>query len=123
MDSSGSTNWNVLCWNVRGLNSATRQRAVREEIDESQCSIICSQETKCPSIDANFIRSWCPRRFDQLAYTPSMGASGGLITVWNSSIFAGVLIESQQCGLIVQITSKLNVDVWTWSMCMVLEIN
>ena len=87
MDNSGTSNWNVLCWNVRGLNSAARQRAVREKIDESQCSIICLQETKCPSIDARFIRSWCPRRFDQFAYVPSIGASGGLITIWNSLNF------------------------------------
>ena len=89
MDSSSTRNWNVLCWNVRGLNSPSRQRAVREKIEENQCSIISLQETKCPSVDTNFVRSWCPRRFDQFAYIPSVGASGGLITVWNSSIFDG----------------------------------
>ena len=113
MDSSSTRSWNVLCWNVRGLNSAARQRAVREKIEESQCSIICLQETKCPSIDANFVRSWCPRRFDQFAYVPSMGASGGLITVWNSSIFDGLLLESQQFGLIIKFTSKHNAEIWT----------
>ena len=84
-----------------------------EKIEESQCSIICLQETKCPSIDTNFIRSWFPRRFDQFAYIPSVGASGGLITVWNSSIFEGTLLDSQQFGMLVKFTSKLNAEVWT----------
>src|SRR3954464_13659961 len=101
MDTYSTRNWNVLCWNVRGLNSNAGQRAVREKIDESQCSIICIQETNGPSIDSNFVKSWCPRRFDQFAYIPSIGASGGLITVWNSSIFDGLLLESQHFGMIM----------------------
>src|SRR4051794_4884912 len=105
MDNSATRNCNV-----RGLNFAARQRFVRGKIDESQCAIICLQETKCPSIDARFIRTWCPRRFDQFAYVPSIGASGGLITIWNSSLFEGVLIDTQQFGLLINFISKLNVE-------------
>jgi exonuclease III len=43
--------WRILCWNVRGLNSENRQRAVRSKIDESDCNIICLQETKCDTFD------------------------------------------------------------------------
>ena len=57
-------NWLVLCWNVRGLNSPARQRDVRAKIEESRCSIICLQETKCDTFDIHMIRSFCPRRFD-----------------------------------------------------------
>jgi hypothetical protein len=43
--------WRVLCWNVRGLNSEDKQREVRSKIEESECDIVCLQETKCASFD------------------------------------------------------------------------
>lgn len=77
----------MLCWNVRGLNSDARQRAVREKIDESGCSIVCLQETKCDFFDLRAIHKFCPRRFDSFVYSPSKGASGGIIVLWNSAFF------------------------------------
>ena len=64
MNQSGFKDWKVLCWNVRGLNSEARQLAVKQKIDESGCSVVCVQETKCMHIDHRFIRKFCPRRFD-----------------------------------------------------------
>jgi exonuclease III len=43
--------WRVLCWNVRGINSEGRQREVQAKIDESECDIVCLQETKCEVFD------------------------------------------------------------------------
>ena len=63
--------WKVLCWNVRGLNSEARQLAVRQKIDESGCSVVCLQETKCMHMDQRFIRKFCPRRFDNFVFVPS----------------------------------------------------
>src|SRR4051812_44484450 len=37
--------WRVLCWNVRGLNAEVRKRAVFNKISESECDIVCLQET------------------------------------------------------------------------------
>jgi exonuclease III len=82
--------WRVLCWNVRGLNSDQRQRDVRSKIEESECDIICLQETKCESFDSCMIRKFCPKRFDNFAYAPSVGASGGII-------FYGILLFSLAC--------------------------
>jgi hypothetical protein len=44
-------------------------------------------------LDQRIIRKLCPKRFDNFAYSPSVGASGGIIVLWNSAVFAGVLIE------------------------------
>ena len=60
MNQNDVRDWKVLCWNVRGLNSDDRKRAVRQKIDESACSIVCLQETKCEVIDQHFIRKCCP---------------------------------------------------------------
>jgi exonuclease III len=39
-------NWNILCWNIRGLNAVEKYDVVRNKIEESGCSVICLQETK-----------------------------------------------------------------------------
>jgi hypothetical protein len=39
--------------------------------------------------DSPFIRKFAPRRFNNFAFVPSIGASGGILVAWNSSHFAG----------------------------------
>jgi exonuclease III len=53
----------VLCWNVRRLNSDSKQRDVRNKIDESECDIICLQETKCEVFDWRLISKFLPQAF------------------------------------------------------------
>jgi hypothetical protein len=88
MDSSTMRllDWKVLDWNVRGLNDKDKRLLVYNKIEESQCAIICLQETKRQDFDHSFIRSFCPKRFDRFVFSPSDGASGGLIVLWNSSV-------------------------------------
>ena len=38
--------WNVLCWNVRGLNSDGKQLALSNAIVSSGRAVVCLQETK-----------------------------------------------------------------------------
>ena len=102
MSQTNFRDWKILCWNVHGLNSEARQLAVKQKIDESGCSIICLQETKCMHIDQRFLRKFCPRRFDNFVYMPSFGASGGLLIIWNSAFFSGKLIEAHSYGIIVE---------------------
>lgn len=73
--------WNVLVWNVRGINSDDKLLAIRNAIDACGCNVICLQETKRTSFDLSYVKTFCPRRFDKFEYVPSRGASGGLITV------------------------------------------
>jgi exonuclease III len=105
--------WCVLDLNVRGLNSEERQLDVRAKIEESQCSIICLQETKMEFFYHRIIKKFCPKHFDNFVYSPSVGASGGIIVLWNSSIFAGALVEIQRFSVVVNFTSKHNADSWT----------
>ena len=83
-------NWKVLSWNVCGLNSETRQRAVRQKVTESQCAVVCLQETKLSNFPRHLIKSICPAGFDQFIESPSRGASGGILTVWRSDFFSGL---------------------------------
>ena len=113
MASTSYRNLHVLCWNVRGLNSVERQRDVRAKIEESQCSIVCLQETKCEDFDIRTIRTFCPRRFDRFAFAPLVGASGGILVIWNSGVFTGTLIEYQSFGVVVSFTLVHNAETWT----------
>lgn len=91
---------------MRGLNSDSRQRAVRNKINESMAIVVCVQETKMQHMDFQIVRRFCPKRFDQFAYIPSRGASGGFITLWNSSILTSTLVETQNFGLVVSFISN-----------------
>jgi exonuclease III len=113
MDNITTRKWCVLDLNVRGLNSEGRQFSVRQKIDESQCSIICLQETKMEYFDHRIIRGFCPKRFDNFVYSPSVGASGGIIFLWSFAIFSGTLVELQRFSIVINFTSTHNSENWT----------
>jgi exonuclease III len=73
--------WIVLCWNIRGLNAQSKQLALMNAINISECSVVCLQETKKFHFDMAFIKLCYPKRFDDFVYIPSDGASGGLIII------------------------------------------
>lgn len=105
---SSFKSWNILCWNVRGLNYDKKWNSIREKIVESRCDVIYLQETKRESFDMQFIRNFCPPSFDSLAFLPSAGASGGVVTIWKSQLFQGHLIFSNEFGISVEFTSNHN---------------
>jgi exonuclease III len=113
MDMSFLKQWHILCWNIRGLNSKEKQLALSNAINSCGCAIICLQETKKSHFDAEFIKSCCPKRFDEFAYVPSAGASGGLIIIWNSSLFRGLVMHCEIFALSVHFTSKQSTHAFT----------
>lgn len=76
-------NWNILCWNVRGINASDKWDAVRNKIDESSCSIVCLQETKKENFDMAFIKHFAPRRLDYYDYIPQLGLQ---VACWSFGI-------------------------------------
>ena len=45
----------ILIWNVRGLNSTSRQDSVRSIVDSSRSDIVCIQETKVTDMSRRII--------------------------------------------------------------------
>jgi exonuclease III len=101
-----------LSWNVRGINSRDKWNIIRDRIVESECDILCLQETKKDEFDQSFLRNICPPSFDSFEFLPSVGASGGIITIWKGRLFSGELIFNNEFAISVEINSKLSDDSW-----------
>lgn len=97
--------WKVLSWNVRGVNSDRKWDLIRSKVIESQCDIICFQETKKENFDDAFLRKICPPEFDKYEFLPSVGASGGCITIWKGNKFAGTVSFTNEFNISIEFTS------------------
>ena len=102
-----SKSWKILCWNVRGINSDKKWVSIRDKIIESNYDIVCLQQKK-ENFDLQFIKNFCPRQFDSFEFLPSVGASGGIITIWTVYLFYGHLAFSNDFSISVELTSKHN---------------
>jgi hypothetical protein len=51
------------------------------------------QEIKKMHFDQAFIKQCCPSNFDEFVYVPSSGASSGLIIIWQSTMFSGMVMQ------------------------------
>lgn len=74
-----SHSWNILCWNVRGLNDRDKWDPIRNKLDESDANMFCLQETKRDNFDLQYIRKFALKKFDKFDFCPSDGASGGIL--------------------------------------------
>ncbi|KAJ1279024.1 hypothetical protein BS78_04G123900 [Paspalum vaginatum] len=108
-------NWNTLSWKIRGINSQPKWDAIKRKIEERACSIFCIQETKREHFDIRYIRNFAPKRIDCFDFIPSQGASGGILLVWNSSVFSGVVIKRHLFAITAQFISSHNLCSWKLS--------
>lgn len=98
----------ILFWNIRGINSQEKWDAIRDKITESACQVVCIQETKRENFDNFYIRKFCPRTLDQFAFFPSVGASGGLLTVWNGSVFDGTVVQANSYTVTIKLVCRFD---------------
>ena len=104
--------WKILNWNIRGCNAHEKHLALYNKVDESGCNILCLQETKREHFDSAYIRKFCPKRLNKFAFLPAVGASGGLLIVWNDSLLEGEVVFQNDFALSVQFTCRLSSEVW-----------
>ncbi|XP_024628654.1 DNA-(apurinic or apyrimidinic site) endonuclease-like [Medicago truncatula] len=75
----------VVSWNVRGLGGLEKRKEVKELVKEKAPFVLCIQETKLQLIDDFVCTSiWGPMCHDY-SFSPSVGASGGLVTIWDTA--------------------------------------
>lgn len=97
--------WNILSWNVRGLNSQSKWDHICNKISESSASIVCLQETKRDMFDPSYISKFCPCHLNKFAFVPFVGASGGILTIWNDRLFHGDVVQENSFALSIKFHS------------------
>lgn len=105
--------WNVLYWNIRGMNASRKWDSVRNKVLESICDIVCFQETKKYNFDMSFIRKILPAPLDDFIFAPSVGASGGLLVAWKYASFTGSLKFVNSLAIAIDFTSRHNDSTWS----------
>jgi len=84
----------LLSWNVRGLGSLEKRKEVRSLVKEKRPLILCIKETKLQRCDVDVCLSVWDGQQASFSFRPSLGASGGLLTIWDS---AEVEVWSSAC--------------------------
>ena len=103
--SAMNRSWNILNWNVRGINSSDKWLAISNKIEESQCSVICLPETKREVFDISYLRKFAPKRINKFEFSPSIGASGGLLVAWNDAMFQGECLFKNDFSISIRFIS------------------
>lgn len=79
-------NFELLSWNVRGLNSPAKCSAVHDFMAETNCTIACFQETKLRAMDDGLARFLSGYKLDSYAIKPARGTRVGILLMWNSNL-------------------------------------
>jgi len=75
----------LISWNVQGLGGLEKRRDVSQLVREKSPFILCIQESKCAMFDDLLCKSIWGDVNVGYSFQPSLGASSGLVTLWNSS--------------------------------------
>lgn len=59
-----------------------------------------------------YIRKFAPRCFDCFDFIPSVGASGGILVIWNINIFSGSVLDKQRFGITIAFSSVHSNEAW-----------
>lgn len=72
MNQNPSRIWNVLSWNVHGINFPSKWNAIRDKVCASNCDVVYFQETKKEFLDLAFIKNVCPLKLINLSIYPQL---------------------------------------------------
>lgn len=74
---------NLLSWNVRGMVNRDKRAVIKRGISNLTPDILCVQESKMQALSDGVVKEvWGLRPCKWLAL-PSLGASGGILLVWD----------------------------------------
>ena len=77
----------MLLWNVRGLNDLRKRDVFKFFLRDWRCDLICLQETKLEVVSLSVIRSLWGNFSIGFVFLKVIGASGGIIVMWDKSTF------------------------------------
>ncbi|KAK9269539.1 hypothetical protein L1049_001315 [Liquidambar formosana] len=78
----------ILSWNIRGLGSTIKRKAIRRIISEKRISVICIQETKLEVIDQRCVNQiWGGSNNVGVEWAKASGMARGLCIWWDLDEF------------------------------------
>jgi len=75
----------IITYNARGLGGGDKRVEVRRLVHEKRPMVLCIQETKLGMINDQWVKALWGEGMHNFSYQPSVGASGGMVTVWDVS--------------------------------------
>ncbi|KAK2440720.1 hypothetical protein QL285_012099 [Trifolium repens] len=75
----------IVSWNVRGLGRVDKRNEVRKLVREKTPYVVCLQETKLQACDDLVCAAVWGSSQIGFSFRPSVGASGGLLTIWDTT--------------------------------------
>jgi exonuclease III len=76
----------IISYNVRGLGGFEKRAEVRRLVQEKNPYVVCLQESKLDLVDGFTVKSLWGTDGCGYSFQASVGAAGGLITMWDSSV-------------------------------------
>lgn len=95
--------FNLLVWNVRGLNNAVKCSLVKESVVSSNALVVCFQESKLEVVDRVTVFELCGPDFDRFEFLPALQTRGGIIVAWKGDLFQGTLVHVGQWSVTVNL--------------------
>jgi exonuclease III len=78
----------IISYNIRGLGGLAKKKEIQKLISSQKPKVLCIQETKMEVIEQSII-TWMWGSSDcDFAFKPSEGRSGGLLTIWDSTVIS-----------------------------------
>ncbi|KAL5716197.1 hypothetical protein ACHQM5_017921 [Ranunculus cassubicifolius] len=75
---------NILSWNIRGSRSSEKAKLLRRLVRKKRPVIVALQETKRGGLDHRVLKQLWGNKPHGWAEVPSIGASGGMVIIWDS---------------------------------------
>jgi hypothetical protein len=75
----------ILFYNVRGLGGFEKKSEVKRQVNDKKPFVLCIQESKMSVINDSLIKAIWGCSTVGYSFQPSIGASGGMLTIWDSN--------------------------------------
>ncbi len=80
----------ILSWNVRGLHEGDKRLQIRNLLKDWSADLICFQETKLELVTRRLVRSLWSCHYVDWVFLGSVGASGGILIMWDKRVMEQV---------------------------------
>lgn len=92
----------IISWNIRGLGSSIKKWFLFKLIKKRKLDVVFVQETKLENVDVFAIQKiWGHGEFD-FACLSAIGASGGLLVIWNKEFFKADYVITHRSFIMLQ---------------------